>query len=393
MPDAPARLTEIRGEAQAAIEAASSAATLEELRVRYLGRKSELTGMLRSIGDLPPDQRGPVGKGANEVKHTLESLLEERVAGLEASELDERLRTDAVDVTLPGDPPAASGHLHLVTQTRREIEDVFLGLGFSVAEGPEIEFDYYNFTALNHPPDHPARLLQDTFYVDLRCWRGDPLRGHPAQWPDRRSGCAPRRDEVLLRTHTSPVQVRSMEAQPPPIYVIVPGKTYRRDSDATHTPMFHQVEGLAIDEDITLADLQGVLLEFARATFGSEREIRLRPHYFPFTEPSVEVDVSCFNCAGSGWVGSGKDSARMPNASHPGPCRLCKGSGWIEILGSGMVDPNVLGFVAEGGYDPERVQGFAFGMGIERIAMLKHGVPDLRLFFENDVRFLEQFGP
>jgi phenylalanyl-tRNA synthetase alpha chain len=352
MADAPARLTEIRGEAQAAIEAAPSAAALEELRVRYLGRKSELTGMLRSIGELPPEQRGPVGKGANEVKNALEALLEQRTAALQGAELDERLRTDAVDVTLPGDPPAAPGHLHLVTQTRREIEDVFLGLGFSVAEGPEVEFDYYNFTALNHPPDHPARMLQDTFYMA---------------------------DEVLLRTHTSPVQVRSMEAQKPPIYIVVPGKTYRRDSDATHTPMFHQVEGLAIDEDITLADLQGVLLEFARAIFGPEREIRLRPHYFPFTEPSVEVDVSCFNCAGSGWVGAD-------------PCRLCKGSGWIEILGSGMVDPNVLGFVAEGGYDPERVQGFAFGMGIERIAMLKHGVPDLRLFFDNDVRFLEQFG-
>ena len=379
MPDAPARLTEIRGEAQAAIEAASSAATLEELRVRYLGRKSELTGMLRSIGDLPPDQRGPVGKGANEVKHTLESLLEERVAGLEASELDERLRTDAVDVTLPGDPPAASGHLHLVTQTRREIEDVFLGLGFSIAEGPEIEFDYYNFTALNHPPDHPARMLQDTFYVDLRCWRGDPHRGHPAQWPDQRSGGAPRREEVLLRTHTSPMQIRAMELQEPPIYIVVPGKVYRRDSDATHTPMFHQVEGLAIDQDITLADLQGVLLEFARAIFGPEREIRLRPHYFPFTEPSVEVDVSCFQCAGSGWLGAVA-------------CNLCKGSGWIEILGSGLVDPNVLGFVADNGYDSERVQGFAFGMGIDRIAMLRHGVPDLRLMFENDARFLEQFG-
>jgi phenylalanyl-tRNA synthetase alpha chain len=352
MPDAPARLTEIRREAQAAIEAAPSAAALEDLRVRYLGRKSELTGMLRSIGELPPDQRGPVGKGANEVKVALEALLEERVAGLEAAELDERLRTDAVDVTLPGDPPAAPGHLHLVTQTRREIEDVFLGLGFSVAEGPEIEFDYYNFTALNHPPDHPARMLQDTFYL--------------AQ-------------EVLLRTHTSPMQIRAMEVQEPPIYIVVPGKVYRRDSDATHTPMFHQVEGLAIDEDITLADLQGVLLEFARAIFGPDREIRLRPHYFPFTEPSVEVDVSCFQCAGSGWLGAVA-------------CNLCRGSGWIEILGSGLVDPNVLDFVAANGYDSERVQGFAFGMGIERIAMLRHAVPDLRLFFENDVRLLEQFG-
>jgi len=346
MADAPARLEEIRAEGQAAIAAAGTAAELEELRVRLLGRKAELTTMLRSIKDLPPEQRGPVGKGGNEVKQALEGLLEERATALQAGEMDERLRTDAVDVTLPGDPAANPGHLHLITQTRREIEDVFLGLGFSVAEGPEVEYDYYNFTALNHPPGHPARMLQDTFYFS---------------------------DEVLLRTHTSPMQVRAMEEAEPPIYIIVPGKVYRRDSDATHTPMFHQIEGLAIDEDITLGDLQGVLLEFARAIFGPERDIRLRPHYFPFTEPSVEVDVSCFNCGGSGYLG---DGAR---------CNLCKGSGWIEILGSGMVDP-------DNGYDAEKVQGFAFGMGIERIAMLRHGVPDLRMFFENDARFLEQFG-
>jgi len=385
MADAAARLQEIRAEAERTIAAAGTTAQLEELRVSHLGRKSELTGMLRSIGDLPPEQRGPVGKGANEVKRALEALLDQRVGSLEAAELDERLRTDAIDVTLPGDPPAAGGHLHLITETRREIEDVFLGLGFSVAEGPEVEFDYYNFTALNHPPDHPARMLQDTFYLDLRCSpEGEsrcgarPIDDRAALLPQR-SGCAPRREEVLLRTHTSPMQIRAMEVQRPPIYIIVPGKVYRRDSDATHTPMFHQVEGLAIDEDITLADLQGVLLEFARAIFGPDREIRLRPHYFPFTEPSVEVDVSCFQCRGTGWLGAVA-------------CNLCKGSGWIEILGSGLVDPNVLGFVAAKGYDPECVQGFAFGMGIERIAMLRHAVPDLRLFFENDVRFLEQFG-
>jgi phenylalanyl-tRNA synthetase alpha chain len=353
MSDAPARLQEIRAEAEATIAAAGSASELEELRIRYLGRKAELTQMLRSIKDLPPEQRGPVGKGGNEVKQALEAQLEQRVAALDASELDERLRSDAIDVTLPGDPPRHAGHLHLITETRREIEDIFLGLGFSVAEGPEVEYDYYNFTALNHPPGHPARMLQDTFYLS---------------------------DEVLLRTHTSPMQIRAMELQEPPIYIVVPGKVYRRDHDATHTPMFHQIEGLAIDVDITLGDLQGVLLEFVRAIFGAEREIRLRPHYFPFTEPSVEVDVSCFKCSGKGYLADG---------SH---CNLCKGSGWIEILGSGMVDPNVLGFVADNGYDPAKVQGFAFGMGIERIAMLRHGVPDLRLFFDNDVRFLEQFG-
>jgi len=371
MPDAPARLNAIRAEAEAAIADASSTPRLEELRVRYLGRKAELTTMLRSIGELPPEQRGPVGKGANEVKRALEALLEQRTRTLEASELDDRLRGDAIDVTLPGDPPRPPGHLHLITETRREIEDVFLGLGFSVAEGPEIEFDYYNFTALNHPPDHPARMLQDTFYVvEDRCG-ARPIDDRAALLPQK---------EVLLRTHTSPMQVRAMEEQEPPIYIIIPGRVYRRDSDATHTPMFHQIEGLAVDEDITLGDLQGVLLEFARAIFGAEREIRLRPHYFPFTEPSVEVDVSCFKCQGKG---------HLPDGSQ---CNLCKGSGWIEILGSGMVDPNVLGFVKDDGYDPEHVQGFAFGMGIERIAMLRHGVPDLRLFFDNDVRFLEQFG-
>jgi phenylalanyl-tRNA synthetase alpha chain len=353
MSDAPARLQEIRAEAEAAIDAAATAAELEQLRVQYLGRKAELPLMLRSIKDLPPEQRGPVGKGGNQVKQALEAQLEQRVAALDAAELDERLRSDAIDVTLPGDPPRKTGHLHLITETRREIEDVFLGLGFTVAEGPEVEFDYYNFTALNHPPGHPARMLQDTFYFS---------------------------DDVLLRTHTSPMQVRAMEQQEPPIYIVVPGKVYRRDHDATHTPMFHQIEGLAIDVDITLGDLQGVLLEFVRAIFGAEREIRLRPHYFPFTEPSVEVDVSCFKCSGKGYLADG---------SH---CNLCKGSGWIEILGSGMVDPNVLGFVAGNGYNPDKVQGFAFGMGIERIAMLRHGVPDLRLFFDNDVRFLEQFG-
>ncbi len=340
----------IRAQAEKDVAAASTVKDLEEIRVRYLGRKSELTTALRSIGDLPPEERGKVGESANAARQALETLIGGRTKELEDAELDARLAEDRIDVTLPGDPPQSAGRLHLITETRREIEDIFIGLGFKVAEGPEVEYDYYNFTSLNHPPGHPARMLQDTFYFS---------------------------DDVLLRTHTSPMQTRAMEAQEPPIYIVIPGKTYRRDSDATHTPMFHQVEGLAVDENITLADLQGVLLEFARAIFGPEREIRLRPHYFPFTEPSVEVDISCFACGGSGVLpGGGRDN-------------LCKGSGWIEILGSGMVDPNVFGFVD---YDPERYQGFAFGMGIERIAMLKHGVPDLRLFFDNDLPFLEQFG-
>ena len=236
---------------------------------------------------------------------------------------------------------------------------MFIGLGFNVAEGPEVETVYYNFDALNHARTHPSRLMTDTFYVEPVEDIFDP-------------------EALLLRVHTSPVQVRAMEQQPPPIYVIAPGRTYRLDSDATHTPQFHQVEGLAVDDDITLADLQGTLLTFARAIFGEQREVRMRPHFFPFTEPSVEVDVSCFNCTG----GVTADGQRCP---------LCKGTAWIEILGAGMVDPNVFEHVREYGYDPERIQGFAFGMGIERIAMLKHGVPDLRLLYDNDIRMLEQF--
>jgi phenylalanyl-tRNA synthetase alpha chain len=349
------RIEEIRAEAAAAIEGAGSSAELEELRVRYLGRKAELTSILRGIAELPPDERGQVGGAANRARKELEALLEQSAERLDASELEARLVTDRIDVTLPGAPPRPVGHTHLIARTTRLLEDTMIGLGYHVAEGPEIEHDYYNFTALNHPEGHPARMLQDTFYV----------QSHP---------------DVLLRTHTSPMQVRSMETQPPPIFVIVPGKVYRRDSDATHSPMFHQMEGLAIAEGITLADLQGTLLAMCRAIFGPDREVRLRPHFFPFTEPSVEVDVSCFQCGGTGELAGGER------------CNLCKGQGWIEILGAGMVDPNVLGFVEQHGYDAERVQGFAFGIGVERVAMLRHGVPDLRRFFDNDVRMLEQFG-
>jgi phenylalanyl-tRNA synthetase alpha chain len=349
------RIEEIRSEAATAIGAADSSAALEELRVRYLGRKAELTTILRGIADLPPEERGRVGASANGARKELEALLEASAERLGASELESKLVGDRIDVTLPGAPPRPLGHAHLITRTTRLIEDVMVGLGYRVMEGPEIEHDYYNFTALNHPPGHPARMLQDTFYV----------QSHP---------------EVLLRTHTSPVQVRSMEAQAPPIFIVVPGKVYRRDSDATHSPMFHQMEGLAIAEGLTLADLKGTLLALCRAIFGDEREVRLRPHFFPFTEPSVEVDVSCFQCDGTGTLPTGER------------CNLCKGQGWIEILGAGMVDPNVLGFVESSGYDPEQVQGFAFGLGIERVAMLRHSVPDLRRFFDNDVRMLEQFG-
>ncbi len=383
MADAQARIDQLRSEAEAAIAAASDAAELEELRVRYLGRKAELTGVLRGIGQLPAEERGPVGTAGNEARQALERQLEGRRAELEAAELQDGLAADRVDVTLPGTPAVPVGSRNLLIRTMREIEDVFVGLGYRVMEGPEVELDYYNFTALNHPPGHPARMAQDTFYVDpdsldpeLRIEPAPTSPGGPAAGPPHPPGP----EDVLLRTHTSPMQVRAMEAQEPPIFIVVPGRCYRSDPfDATHSPVFHQVEGLAVAESITLADLKGTLDEFAKALFGPERETRFRPGFFPFTEPSVEVDVSCFRCGGSGQLSDGtRDS-------------ICKGTGWIEILGSGMVDPNVFGFVEANGYDPERIQGFAFGMGIERIAMLKHGVPDLRKFFENDVRVLEQF--
>ena len=346
------RIAELRRQGEAAVAAAADTAALEDVRVRFLGRKAELPNLLRGVATLPPEERGAVGRAANEARRALDVAIEERRAALEAGELEERLADDVIDVTLPGGPAVPAGRLHLITATRREIEDVFMGLGFRVVEGPETELVYYNFDALNHSATHPARQESDTFYVS---------------------------DDVVLRTHTSPMQVRSMELAPPPLYIVIPGRTYRRDSDATHTPQFHQVEGLAVDEDITLADLQGTLLAFARAIFGEDRRVRLRPHFFPFTEPSIECDVSCFNCT-EGFL---HDGSRCP---------LCKGTAWIEILGAGMVDPNVFGYVREHGYDPERVQGFAFGMGIERIAFLKHGVPDLRMLYENDLRFLEQFG-
>jgi phenylalanyl-tRNA synthetase alpha chain len=345
------RVSQIEHEATQAIQAALDTHALEEARIRYLGRKAELPNLLRSVAQLEPQERATTGKAANQARKALEQAIEAKTAELAARELDQRLQQDRIDVTLPADPLPLIGRLHLLTKTRREIEDVFVGLGFNVAEGPEVETVYYNFDALNHDATHPARGRTDTFYVT---------------------------DDVLLRTHTSPVQVRAMERQPPPLYIIIPGRVYRKDSDATHTPQFHQIEGLAVDTDITLADLKGTLLTFARAIFGEEREVRLRPHFFPFTEPSVEVDVSCFNCVD----GITADGARCP---------LCKGTAWIEILGAGMVDPNVFEYVRGNGYDPEQIQGFAFGMGIERIAMLKHGIPDLRLFYDNDVRFLEQF--
>ncbi|HTW42078.1 MAG TPA: phenylalanine--tRNA ligase subunit alpha [Solirubrobacteraceae bacterium] len=360
------RIQQLQQEGEAAIAAAASSEELEELRVRYLGRKAELPQLLRGVAELPAEQRAAVGKAANQARQTLEALIDARGGQLAGEELSRRLREDRVDVTLPGAPPESLGRLHILTSTRRELEDIFLGLGFTVMEGPEVESVHYNFDALNHSPTHPARARTDTFYVK------QALAASGAH------------SELVLRTHTSPMQVRAMEAHPPPLYVVVPGRVYRPDNDATHTPQFHQIEGLAVDEDITLADLKGTLLVFAREMFGDQREVRLRPHFFPFTEPSVEVDVSCFHCAGNGF---------MPDGAR---CYLCKGEGWLEVLGAGEVDPNVYSHVPTTpanapGYDPEKVQGYAWGMGVERIAMLKHGIPDLRLYYENDLRFLEQF--
>jgi phenylalanyl-tRNA synthetase alpha chain len=333
-------------DAQARIAAAADSAALEEVRIDVLGRKAPLVLALRELGSLDPDERRTRGADLNRARRALEEQVERRSRELGEAELEERLRSDRLDVTLPGAVPPR-GYAHLIEQTRRDILDVFVGFGYRIVDGPEIDTVHYNFDALNHAPTHPSRQVTDTFYVS---------------------------DDVVLRTHTSPVQIRTMEAQPPPVYVATAGRCYRRDTpDATHTAMFTQIEGLVVDRGITLGHLKGTLLGFARAIFGADREVRLRPHFFPFTEPSVEVDVSCFNCARDG-----------------SPCRVCRGEGWVEILGAGMVDPNLYGYVE--GYDPEVVSGFAFGMGVERVAGLRHDIPDIRLLWENDLRFMEQFG-
>jgi phenylalanyl-tRNA synthetase alpha chain len=337
------RVDAIVTEAQAAIEAAESSADLEALRVRYLGRQGALTQLLRSLRALPAEERPIVGAAANAAKRALEAALDTRLATAVARETRAQRERDRLDLTLPGRQPPR-GAVHPLSRVHDEIVSIFGGLGFSVAEGPEIETDFYNFEALNIPKDHPARDMQDTFYLS---------------------------EDVLLRTHTSPGQIRTMRAAGgrTPVKIIVPGRVYRRDvPDASHSPVFHQLEGLAVDRRITMGDLKGTLELFAREMFGPKSRIRFRPSFFPFTEPSAEVDVLCFMCGGAG-------------------CRACK-DGWLEILGSGMVHPRVL---RNGGYDPEEVTGWAFGMGIDRIAMLRYGVDDLRLFFENDLRFLRQF--
>ncbi len=338
------QLEKLKEEALALISTAQSEKELEDLRVKFLGRKGEITMILRQIGKLSAEKKPIVGAKANEVRDWLETLIEDRLLRFKRSSFEEKLKSELVDITLPGRIPRR-GRKHLITQTIEEIVDIFLSLGYWVAEGPEVETDYHNFTALNMPPHHPARSLWDTLYLKS-----------PGE-------------DLLLRTHTSPVQIRVMQKEKPPIFIVVPGKVYRRDvADSSHLPVFHQIEGLAVDEGITFADLKGTLEFFSQRMFGADKRVRFRPSYFPFTEPSAEVDVSCF-CEGEG-------------------CRVCKGSGWLEILGAGMVDPNVFDEV---GYNNEEYTGFAFGMGVERIAMLKYGVSDIRLFFDNDLRFLEQF--
>jgi phenylalanyl-tRNA synthetase alpha chain len=337
------RIEQLKSEALSAVASGASTADLEDVRVRYLGRSAELTEIKKSIGTLAPEERKEVGRSSNLASLEIEAALGSRTEEVAAREREERLQSEAVDVTLPG-VPFPRGHLHPSQMVIDDVVDFFVGLGYRVAEGPEVETDYYNFTALGIPPGHPARTMQDTFFVD---------------------------EGLVLRTQTSPMQIRTMLAQGPPVFVVCPGRTYRRDSDPTHTPMFHQVEGLAVDRGLTLGHLKGTLAAMARHVFGENVEIRLRPSYFQFTEPSVEMDVSCFVCGGT----------------DPG-CKVCKGAGWLEMLGAGMVDPGVL---EEVGYDPEEYTGFAFGMGPDRMAMVKYGVPDLRLFFEGDLRFLRQF--
>jgi phenylalanyl-tRNA synthetase alpha chain len=335
----------LQQEGLAAIAAAPDTAALEQVRIELLGRKAPLVQALRELGGMPADERGPRGKVLNEARQALERALADRAAELDAAELEQRLRRDRIDVTLPG-RRIERGVAHLIEQTGRDILEVLVGLGYTIKDGPEVETVFRNFDALNHSATHPTRQATDTYYID---------------------------DHTVLRTHTSPMQIRTMQTQPPPVYMATMGRCYRRDTpDATHTAMFTQIEGLAIDEGLTLAHLKGTLLAFARETFGPDREVRLRPHFFPFTEPSVEVDISCFNCDRDG-----------------SPCRVCKGEGWVEVLGAGMVDPALYDYVE--GYDAERLTGYAWGMGVERIAALRHGVPDIRWLWENDLRLMEQF--
>lgn len=336
-------LKALKAEAEARIKSADALNVLQEARVKYLGKKGEVTALLKGLGKLSPEERPRMGALVNTVREELESMISDVQANLEAKVMEAKLKAEKVDITLPG-RVTRKGHVHPLTAVNDQIEQFFMKMGYTVAEGPEIESDHFNFECLNLPADHPARDMQDSFYIT---------------------------NSVLLRTHTSPVQARTLQSQEPnsPVRMIAPGKVYRWDYDATHSPVFHQVEGLVVDKGITFADLKGTLEIFLRHMFGEETKVRFRTSFFPFTEPSAEVDISCCMCGGEG-------------------CRVCSHTGWLEILGCGMVHPRVLEM---NGYDPNEVQGFAFGMGVERIAMLLYGIGDLRLFYENDMRFLKQF--
>ncbi len=335
-----AQLEQIRANALEKLQALNAEQELEELRVRVLGKKGELTGILKQLGSLSKEERPVVGQLANEVRAAVEAAIEEKRAALKAAAQELRLQKETIDVTMPGQLQEI-GKIHPLTRVLEEVKEIFFGMGFSTVEGPEVEYDYYNFEALNIPKNHPARDTQDTFYIN---------------------------DNILLRSQTSPVQVRTMEQQKPPIRIIAPGRVYRSDEvDATHSPLFHQIEGLLVDKGVTMGDLKGTLEVFAKRLYGDEVQVRFRPHHFNFTEPSAEMDIMCFGCGGKG-------------------CRMCKGEGWIEILGCGMVHPNVL---RNCGIDPEEYSGFAFGIGLERIAMRKYNINDMRLFFENDLKFLQ----
>ncbi|MDE7390293.1 MAG: phenylalanine--tRNA ligase subunit alpha [Lachnospiraceae bacterium] len=337
-----AKLEEIRARAHQELANADLKESVEALRVKYCGKKGELTAILKQMGKLSAEERPIIGQLANEVRTNIENAIDEKKKQLAEAKLENQLREETIDVTLPGDTMPL-GHKHPLSIVLDEIKEIFIGMGFEIVDGPEVEYDYYNFEALNIPKDHPARDTQDTFYIT---------------------------DNIVLRTQTSPVQVRVMEKQKPPIRIISPGRVFRSDAvDATHSPLFHQIEGLVVDKDITFADLKGTLDTFIKRLYGDDSVVRFRPHHFPFTEPSAEVDVQCFSCKGKG-------------------CRVCKGEGWIEILGCGMVHPKVL---ENCGIDSEEYTGFAFGLGLERVAMRRYGVDDMRLFFENDTRFLSQF--
>ncbi len=335
------RLEKLRDELLGELKGVAKESELLGIKKRYFGRKGPLASLIKELSKLPPSERRSAGEAINRVKKEIEEKIDALLSEYHQRAREERLKKERIDVTLPG-RRLPRGTLHPITHVLSEVEDIFLSLGFEIAEGPEVELDHYNFTALNIPPEHPARDMQDTFYIDK---------------------------EILLRTHTSPVQIRVMEKQSPPLRVIAPGAVYRRDSDLTHTPMFHQVEGFMVDKAVSFADLKGVLTYFLRNLFGEKTGIRFRPSFFPFTEPSAEVDIECVMCGGRG-------------------CRVCKESGWLEILGCGMIHPEVFRAVR---YDPEEFTGFAFGLGIERITMLLYGIDDIRLFFENDIRFLSQF--